>query len=595
MPPTTWLDNDTIDRVVTREFVCNRLLSREIRRLDQPLSFGDNLTDCTYWNWIEEKAKKIFLILTDLGLPDQIFGLIDDSWEDDDLPIPLEQIRRLALTPSRNEKLERKFYHRQFYYLSRPLQRWSHTDYENDEVIPLDVAGKKHPATQGYHLDKVTLPNEPGTVFGRSRTPLGPGHLSKEEFLNKVNSIKHVRHEHLLSFWASYTHQQHGFVLFRPAPEYSLKSLLAATPSCLKRLEKHVRRQTVMRWTHCLTNTVCFLHNRGLSHGNITPSAVLFSSDNRIFLSDFTHFHTESLEGATDNSSLGKEAYDYAAPEQWYKPVLPSPTSADRPADKENDSPGLTLTHSESLYLSPQAADIFSLGCVILDLLSYLLHKKHGRSFAGHRLTKHKPTGRGGAGASDSSFQKNLSQVKNWTTGLAKDASKKKDDPVFRGVVRILHMVESMLAFRPSDRPTADEVQERMSEIVLESCGISGPPHCEHKCGPGVGFNTREWATALYPSPPASDTKSSIQSKVKSEPPRGEDRKSSTGGGISVTIRRVKSLKSFRRNSAEKECAAVPRTRNDSPGGIQAVQQIFGRDKPKQWQMPLPEGGRCML
>ncbi|KAK3304430.1 kinase-like domain-containing protein [Chaetomium strumarium] len=549
MPPTTWLDSDTIDRVVTREFVCNRLVSREIKQLDRPLSFGDNLTDGTYWNWIEEKAKKIFLILTDLGLPDQIFGLIDQSWEDDDLPIPLEQVRRLALTSVRNEKVERKFYHRQFYYLSRPLQRWSHIDYENDELIPLDVAGKKQPTTEGYHMDKVTLPNERGTVFGRARIPLGRGHLSRDEFLHKVDSVKHVGHEHLLSFWASYTHQQHGYVLFTPATEFSLKSLLASIPRCLKRLDKHARRETVMEWIHCLTSTVCFLHDRGLAHGNITPSAVLFSNDNRIFLSDFTHFHTESVEGAADNSSLGKEAYDYAAPEQWYKPVLPSPTSTDEAARKEKESAGLTLTHSESLYLSPQAADIFSLGCVMLDLLSYLVNKKHGRSSAAKRLTKHKLTGRAGADAPDTSFQKNLSQVKSWTTELAKDASKKKDDPVFRGVVPILHLVESMLAFRPSDRPTADGVQERMSQILVESCDQ------------GVVLNNTESPTKLHPPSPASDTKSLIRSSGRSQPSGAEERKPSTGGGISVTIRRVKSLKSFGRKSAEKEeCAPVPRT-----------------------------------
>jgi serine/threonine protein kinase len=578
MPPTTWLDHDTIDRVVTREFVCNRLLSREIRQLDRPLSFGDNLTDGTYWNWIEEKAKKIFLILTDLGLPDQIFGLIDQSWEDDDLPIPLEQVRRLGLTSFRSDKVEQKFYQRQFYYLSRPLQRWSHTDYENDELIPLDVVGKKQPTTQGYHMDKVTLPSERGTVFGRSRIPLGPGHLSKEEFLHKVNSVKHVSHEHLLSFWASYTHQQHGYILFTPVAEFSLKSLLATTPGCLKRLDKHTRRQKVMDWIHCLTSTVCFLHDRGLAHGNITPSAVLYSNDNRVFLSDFTHFHAEDFESATDNSSLGKEAYDYAAPEQWYKPVLPSPASTDRTADKEKDLAGLTLTHSESLYLSPQAADIFSLGCVMLDLLSYLLNKKEVRSSAAKRLKKQKLTG-----ASDTSFQKNLSEVKGWITELAKDASKKKDDPIFRGAVQILHLVESMLSFRPSDRPTADEVQERMSQILVESCGQ------------GVVLNNL--ATKLHPSSPASDTKtSSIRSSVKSQPSGAEERKPSMGGGINVTIRRVKSLKSFgRKSSAEKEGSPVPRTRNDFPGGNQAVQQILGRDKPKQWQMPQLEGLGCAL
>jgi hypothetical protein len=39
-----WWDDDAIERAVTREFVCSRLIPQEIARLDQPLGFGD-LTD----------------------------------------------------------------------------------------------------------------------------------------------------------------------------------------------------------------------------------------------------------------------------------------------------------------------------------------------------------------------------------------------------------------------------------------------------------------------------------------------------------------------------------------------------------------------
>ncbi|KAJ8129898.1 hypothetical protein O1611_g3732 [Lasiodiplodia mahajangana] len=85
---TMWWDTSLIETTVTRQFVCSHLIPEEVERLDQPLGFGDGLTDGTYWEWIE-KAKRIFLILADLGIPDQIFGIIDDSWDDNDLPIAL--------------------------------------------------------------------------------------------------------------------------------------------------------------------------------------------------------------------------------------------------------------------------------------------------------------------------------------------------------------------------------------------------------------------------------------------------------------------------------------------------------------------------
>src|SRR4051794_15822013 len=123
-----WWDSNLIEATVTRQFVCGNLLPEEIKRLDQPLGFGDGLTDGTYWEWIDEKAKRIFLILVDLGVPDQIFGVIDDSWDDEDLPIALDQVECLALTPAKDLKFERKFYYRQFHYLLKPLQKGEHID-----------------------------------------------------------------------------------------------------------------------------------------------------------------------------------------------------------------------------------------------------------------------------------------------------------------------------------------------------------------------------------------------------------------------------------------------------------------------------------
>src|SRR3954466_16280184 len=75
-----WWDEKRIEATVTRQFVLSHLLPDEQLRLDLPLGFGGGLTDDTYMDWIHQKAKRIFLILVDLGVPDQIFGVIDDSW-----------------------------------------------------------------------------------------------------------------------------------------------------------------------------------------------------------------------------------------------------------------------------------------------------------------------------------------------------------------------------------------------------------------------------------------------------------------------------------------------------------------------------------
>jgi serine/threonine protein kinase len=518
-----WWDAGRIEATVTRQFVCSHLLPEEIARLDQPLGFGDGLTDGTYWEWIDEKAKRIFLVLVDLGVPDQIFGVIDDSWDDQDLPIARDQVQCLALTPVKDEKFERKFYYRQFYYLLKTLEKGEHVDYEDFEVVPLNIVDRKPGIAVSHDLDKVVLPNHSGSPICRRRIPLGAAHgcLSYQDFLYEVSSIRNVQNDHLVSYYASYVHQGCGYVLFTPVSDLSLKSFLTTAPVTFKNLEKKRRRELVLNWIHCLVDTVCFLHTRGLSHGNIKPSTVLFNNENHIFLSDFSRLNPEVLTSMA--TSFDKESYDYAAPEQWYrpassqtrpssgqfgpthrKPTMTSPSSSPDNAafsisrsNRNSNSDPITSSqasplHASAPHLNPQAADIFSLGCVILELLTFLM-KKPARSFATHRAAKHKTPGRGGA-VLDSSFHKNLGQVELWMGTLAREATKKggggagrgaggdENTRLFRGVAPMLHVVERMLALHPSERPAALDVQTRMYEILHETCGVA-EPHCVHQYG----------------------------------------------------------------------------------------------------------------
>ncbi|KAL7624062.1 hypothetical protein AAE478_005619 [Parahypoxylon ruwenzoriense] len=495
-----WWHPSQIEAIVTRQFVCSHLLPEEIKRLDQPLAFGDGLTDGTYWEWIDEKAKRIFLICLDIGVPDQIFGLVDDSWDDDDLPIPLGQIGRLSLTPSRDDKIERRFYFRQFHYLLKFVEKGDHIAYEDPEVVPINVVDKRAGLNLHSTVDRVELPNRPGEILSRRRLPIGvgPGLITEEGFLYEINKARNIENGHLASYSGSYTHHGICYALFTLPSDFNLKSLLVAMPSSVKSLAKQDRRHLLMNWIHCLVDTLCYLHSRGLSHGNVKPSTILFNSDNHIFYTDISRLSAEAIANTSDRSTFDKESYDYAAPEQWYRPstihsgshrrntliTSSGSTSSDNSTFSinrgisENNNPGSAL-HSPTPSLDSQAADIFSLGCVILELLS-LLMKRQTRAFASHRAAKHKLAGRGGA-VLDSSFHKNIGQVESWMIELAKDASKK-DDQVFRGVEPMLQMVARMLSIVPHERPTAQEVEQCTYKVLKESCQIT-EPHCVHQYG----------------------------------------------------------------------------------------------------------------
>lgn len=497
-------DTARIEKTVTRKFVHSHLLPDEIERLDKPLAFGDGLTDCTYWEWIEGHAKRLFLILVDLGVPDQIFGVIDDSWEDVDLPIALDQVERLCLTATKDLKAERRFFDRQFHYLLRPLRKGEHVDYQDEEIVPLDVYDRRPGLIQSNDIDRVGIPNVPGEVFCRRRFPVGydPGCLCREDLMFEISSIKHLQNGHLVSYWASYIHQGFAYVLFTPVSEYKLSVYLTNTPQSIKNVDKTAKRRLVLDWIQCLVDTLCYVHSRGRWLANIKPSTILFTHENHIILSGFSRLGPDAPSGQ-GGALFDKGTYDYAAPERWSKSTK-SPTAprikASAPSSSRSGAPSIRSGksgHTEHRAaptsprpepppprLDPQAADIFSMGCVILELLSHGLFKRSTGAFASHRSAKHKNAGRGGA-VLDSSFHKNLGQVEGWITSLAKEASKKADSSgekgqVFRGLTPLLQLVSNMLSPHPSDRPSAFDVQRRTYQILTQLCGIT-EPHCVHQ------------------------------------------------------------------------------------------------------------------
>lgn len=495
----SWWLPSRIDATVTRQFVCQQLVPEEIQRLDQPVAFGgEDLTERTYWDSIQHNAKRLFLILLDLGVPDQIFGIVDDGWDDAELPLGPEDIERLQLTAVKDDRIDRKFYQRQFIFLTKAITRGEHQSYSDYELVPLDVVDR--PQGKAGAVDRVKLPNVGSKVFTRRRLALGngPGLLSQRDFLDLVSGIRPLRNDHIVSYWASYTHHGYGYILLTPTTEYSLKSFLATTPSIFKNLPKANRRVLVVNWILCLADTMAFLHSKSRSHCCIKPSTILFTDTNHVFYADSTRLSPEAA-GSGKDSSFDREWYDYAAPEQWYRPTGPGSPSAKKggmnPYSISPDGPNFNipkspdgtpspsaLYHSPNPQLNPQQADIFSLGCIFLELLSFLV-KRSTSKFASFRSAKHKTAGRGGA-VLDTSFHKNLGQVESWMSSLAKDASKKVSDSeggnVFRGITPMLHIVTGMLSANPYDRPCASEVQQKVYQVLIDQCDIE-EPHCVHQ------------------------------------------------------------------------------------------------------------------
>ncbi|KAK3673333.1 hypothetical protein LTR78_006879 [Recurvomyces mirabilis] len=612
-----WWTHERIEQKVTRSFVVSKLRGEERQFLDRPLAFGEGLTDDTYMEWILDRARRLFLILTEIGVPDQIFGCIDDSWDDDDLPLPFDSVASLELAYDDDETLNHRFHNAQFVYMLREVQPGTHIDYGPKEHIPMEYVNTLPPAVSLQSWDRIHFPGRPEEIYMRRRYIL----VDKENdcsyfqsLMNDVQTAQTLRHEHVASIWASYTSDDAGYILSDFVAEHTLSTYIDhRTPMQLMRVPATERPSMILEWLHCLADALASLHHRGSAHAAIRPSNIIIDHDNHIAFADVGTLRTFQR----GKKPYKTETYDYAAPESQIcqapivcpssppassmsafnklrkmsssgssssasssttnsstrsnsmcattpaTPVTPpsprrsnslktivsamSPSPGPRPSlsssmrnfsrhlqDPPCPSPGLPTLPMSPDYITPvtilprptaidynalrdlpeatpEMSDVYSLACVFLDLITFILRGKT-TDFIRFRATRMQATSGRQKFRIDHSFHCNPYQIEAWMA-LLKDDSRKQasENPVFRGIPALLDMLKRMMMQNAQLRPIAREVRDRIQDILVDQCGI------EHLCCAG-----REWNLPMpeVPGGASSGDSFSIRAGSLASPPR---------------------------------------------------------------------------
>ncbi|KAL5118793.1 hypothetical protein ACEQ8H_003296 [Pleosporales sp. CAS-2024a] len=514
-----WWTEERINDKVTQDFVTSRLLPHERERLTRPVGFGD-LSDDTYIEWILEKARRLFLVLAEIGEADSIFAVVDKSWDDDDLPLQMDDIEQLALSNRRDQHANARFYHTQFTFLLRELRHGVHIDFAPNEEVPLEYVQSLPAAVTLQNWSRVHLPKKPTEVHVRRRFALANADASNSfeaNFIMDVESARMVEHEHIAPIWASYTAKGAGFILTTFVGHHTLRTFIDhRTPTQYQKLPKPDRRWLVLNWVHCLADAIATMHQNGFCHSAIRPCNILISEHNSIAFSDIGCLETFQKDKRHDPMDV----YVYSAPEthadsQAFDPSAAVQTSNNKHASVISKSSSGSSNSSSSLRqkltkapttdfsgfnfgfkkVKPtpkprsrvhetEKADVFSLGCVYLELITFMLKKKP-HDFVKHRSSKHKINTGGKNSRTDSSFHGNLEKIDTWIDLLEK-ASFEYDDGAFRAIPPILHLIRSMLSRAPVVRPTAREVRDKLLDIILNETAI---PHIHcgaHKYDMGV-------------------------------------------------------------------------------------------------------------
>ena len=308
----SWWSADRIEATVTPEYISRKLGSKKQAALNEPLSFGQGLTNDTYLDWIVSRGRRLFLILEDIGCPEHIFDVVDKSVDDDDLPFSEDAIADLDLPSASSDK---KFIRRQHAYVVQELTDGCHIDYAEEDVVPV-VPVPRNKISSSSNVDKV---HAGGKIYTRRRISLDrDSGIDSMHFVLHFKALQRLKHPHVASVSSTYTHKDEGYVLLTPSSEMTLKSFFDDPPKSFKLLPKSQQRDILLRWTHCLTSAIAFLHDKGYAHLDIRPSNIFITDNFNIF------FGPSAALGALEDKepAYEKEAYDHAAPEQWRKRAM---------------------------------------------------------------------------------------------------------------------------------------------------------------------------------------------------------------------------------------------------------------------------------
>lgn len=263
-------------------------------------------------------------------------------------------------------------------------------------------------------VDEVTIPGVSGTWACKSFAARW-----HKELFQELKTMSTLRHPHIVELFHPYLRAGFASILMHPVADYNLSQYLA------QKVFTPTEQCNMWLWFSCLTSGLHHMHEHGVVHHDVKPSNILVM-DRTVFYSDFG---SSASMGDDQAQKLGKWAFTktYAAPE-----VL----IGDR----------------------RKASDIFSLGCVFLEMLTVLLSKDLHQQLLGLQAQPYQKN------------QKALHWASKWNSRLwalpkhQMKSSKVRD---------LLQICQTMTDPQPNQRPSAAEVDQRLSPRLCRSCSYS--------------------------------------------------------------------------------------------------------------------------
>ena len=410
---------------------------------------------------------KICLILRGMRQERLLDCFCESQKADHHLPIPKATIE--GIFQSQDAYHATIFYAEQHRVALRTWNPGDHVEIPDEEPLPLifddnyrqgsygTVQRVRDASTNEYYARK-----EQTSVNARK-------HLQRE-----IARLKKLRHRHVVQFVKSYQRGNRFGLLLKPAATTDLERLLVRyhrNGYDYERASGDQRRDRIFLFPiiltafGCLSRGLAHIHASKIRHKDIKPANILFEKaltpehPARFLWADFGLAYDFGQAGNSRTRSKSRYSPRYAAPEILAMSKIIFHTKVLKPEGwkpSEDDSDDSDASYEELAELDEEArpntpwhgrsSDIFSFGCVFLEVLSVLVGEGPPMSKVGEFQAL-------------APFGRNIDKMEQWAKKQSKNL-KKEHQPL-----KILFMLgQKMINADPEKRPVVDAI---VAELVV--------------------------------------------------------------------------------------------------------------------------------
>ena len=404
------------------------------------------------------KMAKICLILGGMKQERLVDCFCESQKVDSDLPfstIALEQILHEYPLHAASFATE------QYRVIMRNWNRGDHIKIPSEEPLPLCFDGKFGTGSYGNvqrYRDALNPTVSYAVKEGYSAD--ARSHLERE-----IAQLKKVQHRHIVQFVKSYERGSQYGLLLQPAATTDLEKLLGRyrknAPDYQKDTEEQRKasvslKPIMLTAFGCLSQGLSHIHERKIRHKDIKPSNILYEKEYskdvpaRFLWADFGLAYHFGITGNSKTRSVTRYSRRYAAPERMEssqatinaKAYSLSSVHTNQDTDEESEASRQDEADcSDTTPANGRSSDIFSFGCVFLEVLS---------TMTGAKIQD--------ADSNTYEYWRNITKLQAW-------AERQKDILAPNDPLRVpFALAVKMIRYNAKKRPSIDKIVQCLAE-----------------------------------------------------------------------------------------------------------------------------------